>query len=120
MDSMSSELHMTGNCCHEDEIQTHSRKIEALEVRADYKEKMIDSLNEKMEKMDKKLDDIVDTVNQIKLESNNDDTNLELRLTKIETEQMLQKDLTTRRLTLLGLGLTVLTIVLNVVFNIMK
>ena len=104
-------------CCHEDEIQTHSRKIEALEVRANYKEKMIDSLNEKMEKMDKKLDDIVDTVNQIKLESNNDDTNLELRLTKIETEQQLQKDLTTRRLTMIGLGLTVLTIVLNVMFN---
>ena len=44
--------HSNVTCCHEDEIQTHSRKIEALEVRADYKEKMIDSLNEKMEKMD--------------------------------------------------------------------
>ena len=109
--------HNNMNCCHEEEIQTHSRKIEALEVRADYKEKMIDSLNEKMEKMDKKLDDIVDTVNQIKLDSNNDDTNLELRLTKIETEQQLQKDLTTRRLTMIGLGLTILTIVINVMFQ---
>ena len=109
--------HNSTICCHEDEIQTHSRKIEALVVRADYKEKMIDSLNEKMENMDKKLDDIVDSVNQIKLESNNDDTNLELRLTKIETEQQLQRDMTTRRLTMIGLGLTVLTIILNVIFN---
>lgn len=104
-------------CCHEDEIQTHSRKIEALEVRANYKEKMIDSLNEKIENMDKKLDDIVDSVNQIKFESNNDDKSIELRLNKIETEQKLQKDMANRRLTMVGLGLTALTIILNVIFN---
>ena len=115
---MVTETHKGVNCCHEEEIQAHSRKIEALEVRANYKEKMIDSLNEKMEKMDKKLDDIVDTVNQIKLESNSDDTTLELRLTKIETEQKLQKELATRRLAMAGLGLTVLTIIINILFNI--
>ena len=101
------------HCLHEDQLQNHSRLIERLETRADYKEKIIDNLAENMEKMNEKLDDIVNSVNEIKMESNRDDTSLELRLTKIETEQMLQKELTTRRLTMIGLGLTVFTIGIN-------
>lgn len=105
------------HCIHEEQLQNQSRLIERLETRADYKEKMIDTLAENMKKMDEKLDDIVSTVNEIKMESNRDDTSLELRLTKIETEQKIQKELTTRRLTLVGLGLTVLTIGINILMN---
>ena len=79
------------HCIHEEQLQTHSRLIERLETRAEYKEKMIDTLAENMEKMNGKLDDIVSTVNEIKMESNRDDTSLELRLTKIETEQVIQE-----------------------------
>jgi uncharacterized coiled-coil protein SlyX len=101
------------DCIHEDQLQNHSRLIERLETRADYKEKMIDTLNENMEKMNEKLDAIVTTVNEIKMESNRDDTSLELRLTKIEAELSLQKELNKKKLTLYGLGLTVFTIVIN-------
>ena len=36
------------DCFHEEQIQGQSRKIAELETRADYKEKMIDKLNENM------------------------------------------------------------------------
>ena len=115
---MSTDEHI--NCIHEEQLQTHSRLIERLETRADYKEKMIDTMAENMEKMNKKLDDIVSSVNDIKMESNRDDTHLELRLTKIETELSLQREVTNRRLVLIGLGLTAFTIFINLLPYILR
>ena len=105
------------HCIHEDDLQNHSRVIERLETQSLYKEKMINTLTENMEKMNNKLDNIVTTVNEIKMESNRDDTILELRLTKIETEQKIQKELSNRRITLVGLGLTALTIGINIMMK---
>lgn len=111
-------------CLHEDQIQKQSRKITELETRADYKDKRIDDLEKKMDKMDKKLDDITEALNEIKMQSKTDDGQLELRLTKIETQLATmkeqqkkdrddnQKRLTTY-LTVVGLALTALTIILN-------
>ena len=70
---------------HEEQIQENSRKISALETRADYKEKRIDELYLKMEKMDEKIDEINKNVNKIIQSSIESDNELELRLTKLET-----------------------------------
>lgn len=72
-------------CLHEEQIQGISRKTAELEAHSEYKEKRIDELNEKIEKIDKKLDFVIEGLNEFKLQSKTDDTTLELRLKAIET-----------------------------------
>lgn len=104
-------------CIHEDLIQGHSVQIKGLETRADYKDKRIDEIYDKIDKMEQKLDDLSDNVNKLILQSTQDDKNLEVRLTKIETDMKNQKEESQRKLTWLGIALTVLTILINLYFN---
>ena len=110
---------------HEEQIQENSRKISSLETRADYKEKRIDELYTKMEKMETKLDKVSENVNELLLQSKQGDANLELRLKAIETELAVQKEVTQQNhnrvsslLAVVGVGLTIITILINVYFNI--
>lgn len=111
-------------CIHEDQILGQSRKITELEARADFKDKRIDELYNKMEKMENKLDTVNDNVNKLILQSTKGDTDLELRLKAIETELALQKQTATDNhnrvsslLAVVGVGLTIITILINVYFN---
>ena len=111
-------------CIHEEQIQGQSRKIAELEARADFKDKRIDELNIKMDKMEDKIDAINKNVNQLILQSNQGDTDLELRLKAIETELALQKQTSidnhnrvSSLLAVVGVGLTIITILINVYFN---
>ena len=115
---------------HEEQIQDNTRKISALETRADYKDKRIDELNVKMDKIESKLDNLTDTVNTVVVNSIKDDNDLNNRVialeTKIETqndvldkykeEQRKQRDedrqKANMRLAYVGIGLTILTIIL--------
>lgn len=74
-------------CLHEELLQHHSLQIQELSTKSEYKEERLDKLEKKMDDMDKKLDNINNTLNEIKMQSTKDDTQLELRLTAIETEQ---------------------------------
>ena len=112
-------------CLHETQIQNQSRKIAELETRADFKDKRIDELYVKMDKMEDKLDKLNDNVNKLLLQSRQGDTDLELRLKAIETELALQKQTNidnhnrvSQLLALVGVGLTIITILINVYFNI--
>ena len=111
-------------CIHEEQIQGQSRKIAELETRADYKDKRIDDLYVKIEKMEDKIDTLNDNVNQLILLSNKGDTDLELRLKAIETELELQKQTSidnhnrvSQLLAIVGVGLTIITILINVYFK---
>ena len=111
-------------CLHEEQIQAQSRKITELEARADFKDKRIDELYTKMDKMEK-LDKLNENVNTLLLQSKQGDTDLELRLKAIETELALQKQTTldnhnriSSLLAIIGVGLTIITILINVYFNI--
>ena len=64
-------------CIHEDELLGHSRQIAELETRADYKDKRIDELYSKIEKMEDKIDTLNENVNQLILLSNKGDTDLD-------------------------------------------
>ena len=110
---------------HEEQIQDNSRKISALETRADYKDLRIDELNRKIDKMETKLDNLNDNVNKLVQNSIKGDSELELRLKAIETELALQKEVTQQNhnrfsslLAGVGVGLTIITILINVYFNI--
>ena len=107
----------TYTCLHEDQIQGQSRKIERLEARADFKDQRLDEINNKMDKMEEKIDDLSDNVNKLILQSTKDDKNLEMRLTKIETDMENQKMESQRRTVWIGIGLTIITIIINLYFH---
>lgn len=84
----------------------------------------MDELNNKMDKMEKKLDNLNENVNHLILQSNKGDTDLELRLKAIETELELQKQTNlenhnrvSQLLAVIGVGLTTLTIIINLYFR---
>jgi chromosome segregation ATPase len=112
------------DCIHEQLLQTQTKDLERLKTRADYKDKRIDELYVKMEKMEEKLDTMNDNINKLIVKSNKGDTDLELRLKAIETELALQKqtskdnhDRITSIVAVVGIGLTIITILINVYFN---
>lgn len=112
-------------CMHEKQIQNHSRLIEGLKARADYKDKKLDEFNDKMDKMEVKIDKLADSVNTLVLQSTKDDQDLELRLKAIETELAIQKQTSTTNhnrlsslLAIVGVGLTIITIGINIIFHI--
>ncbi len=112
------------DCVHEELLQSQTRDLERLKTRADYKDKRIDELYVKMEKMEEKLDTMNENINKLIVKSNKGDTDLELRLKAIETELTLQKQTNIENhnrvsslLAVVGVGLTIITILINVYFN---
>ena len=119
-DTMSIEY----DCIHEELLQSQTKDLERLKTRADYKDKRIDELYIKMEKMEEKIDKMNENIQKLIVKSNKGDSDLELRLKAIETELALQKQTNTdnhNRITsivaLVGVGLTIITILINVYFN---
>ena len=117
---------MTDTPCqdHEEQIQNNTRQIAEVQTELRFKEKRIDDLYLKMEKVENKIDIMNENINQLILQSNKDDTQLELRLKAIETELAVQKQVTmdnhnrvSSLLAIVGVGLTIITILINVYFN---
>lgn len=105
-------------CQYEEQIQAQGRKLERLETRADYKGKMLDEINNKMDKMQTKVDELSENVNKLILQSVQQDNQLELRLTRIETEMEQNKIEQQQRLVWIGLILTTITLLINLYFHI--
>ena len=109
---------------HEEQIQTNKREIAEVKTELKFKEQRIDDLYLKMEKLEAKIDLMNENINQLILQSNKDDTQLELRLKAIETELAIQKQTNidnhnrvSSLLAVVGVGLTIITILINVYFN---
>ena len=118
---------------HEEQIQDNTKKISALETRADYKDKRIDELNNKMDKIEEKLDKLNETVNKVVLNSVQGDNDIQQRLTALENQVSAREDALKQykeearkqrdedrqkanlRLAYVGIGLTILTIILTYV-----
>ena len=83
------------DCVHEDLIQSHSTDIQSLKTRADYKDKRIDELYDKMEKMENKIDTINENVNTIMMKSVQGDSEIDKRVTSLETTVNVLKWVTT-------------------------
>lgn len=116
---------------HEVQIQENSRKISALETKADYKDKRINELIEDNKRIEAKIDKLTDTVNDVIVNSIKDDNDLNNRVIALETQIKTQNDVIEQykdeqrkqrdedrqkanlRLTYIGIGLTILTIVLS-------
>lgn len=81
-------------CLHEEQIQGQSRKIEALETRADYKEDVIKELKTDMKELKESMDSLDKTINEYLIQSITDDNtikeyinSLENRVTTLESRQ---------------------------------
>lgn len=112
---------------HEEQIQENTKSIAELKTEIRFKEKRIDDVYLKVEKMEEKIDRLNENVNTLILNSNKGDTDLELRLKAIETELALQKQTSIENhnrvsslLAVVGVGLTIITILINVYFNFMR
>ena len=115
------------DCVHENLIQSQSRDLERLKTRQELKEKRIDELYIKIEKMEEKIDRMNENIQKLIVKSNKGDTDLELRLKAIETELAIQKQTSIDNhnrvssiIAVVGVGLTIITIAINVFFNIIK
>lgn len=117
-------------CLHEDQLMGQSRAIERLSAELDYKKERLDDLKADNKRMEDKIDEISKNVNSLMNQSNENDTKLEIRLTAIETEQKnLKKQLdddkkdsnnrTNRYVAIVALGLTGLTIIVNVALSLL-
>ena len=114
-------------CIHEEEFQTHSRKIAELETKAAYKEEMIKDLKKDMKELNDKMDKLSEDVNNAIQKSILGDNDIDKRVTSIETELALQKqkrqddhDSTMRRIASWGVVLTIVTLLINILFNVIK
>jgi uncharacterized coiled-coil protein SlyX len=72
-------------CIHEDEFQSHSRKITELETRADYKEEMIREMKQEMKELNDKMDKLSTDVNNAINKSIIGDNDIDKRVTSLET-----------------------------------
>lgn len=107
-------------CIHEEQIQGQSRKIEALETRADYKEDIIKELKQDMKEIKQDMKEIKEDINNFILKSVNDDTTLreiinkqDNRITALESAKAEQWKL------FVGFG-TVITIISFLLNNVIK
>lgn len=115
---------------HEAQIQENTREIAGLKERANYKDLRIGELIEDNKRIEAKIDNLTDTVNKVMLNSIKDDNELKQKVlaleTKIDTqdktiakykqESKEQRDedraKVNQRLTLIGLGISALSIIL--------
>ena len=115
---------------HEQQIQENTREIAGLKERANYKDLRIGELIEDNKRIEAKIDNLTDTVNKVMLNSIKDDNELKQKVlaleTKIDTqdktiakykqESKEQRDedraKVNQRLTLIGLGISALSIIL--------
>lgn len=122
-------------CLHEDMLLGQSRKIERLDAELTYKKERLDELKEDTRRMEKKIEDVgksVDNMNesihQFILDSKEEDSDIKNRVTALEQQNKdLMKQIeddkkesnvrVNRLLVIFGLGLTCITIILDVVFH---
>lgn len=101
------------DCFHEEQIQGQSRKIAELETRANYKEKMIDELNESMKDIKETIESLDKTINNFILKSVNDDGKLREIINK-QDNRITALETTNRTLKwVIGIGFTALASVVT-------
>ena len=99
------------NCMHEELLQDHSLQLKELETRVDYKHVRLDEMDKKLERMESKLDQLTEAVQQLHLESLQDDRDIDKRLTTLETTVKVLKWIVTL---LFGSG------IIWIIFNLIK
>lgn len=121
---------MEAHKCIQDElIQQHSLQIKELSTKSIYKEKSIMEIKTELKEINGKIDSINENVNKLILQSTKDDDKLELELTALKTQinnlktELKNKDEESNKrinriLVIIGLVFTAITILLNILFQV--
>ncbi|MBR3139506.1 MAG: hypothetical protein IKF11_01380 [Methanobrevibacter sp.] len=122
-------------CMHEEQIQKISQKTAELEAKNGFKEQRIAELIKNNRNIERKIDKLTDTVNQVMLNSVQDDNQLNQRVTSLETQIKTQNEViskykekerknreeerakTDQRLAFITVGLAILTFILTWVWK---
>ena len=121
---MASEEDKKYVCIREKQIGKHESDITALKVRADYKEHKIEELtlnmhdidkkfDEKMDDMDKKLDSITSSIEELKLQSAKDDFDIDNRVKALESKLETLKWIITAAISVLSVLIAALAFIMT-------
>lgn len=100
-------------CIREKQINKHDTEIAELKTRSVFKEEKINELSESMEKMDEKLDSINDSIQELKLQSAQDDFNIDNRVKALESKLETLKWVTGSAVAILSVFIAVLGILMS-------
>ena len=100
-------------CIREKQLSNHEAEIAALKERSYYKEEKLNELNRNMEKMDNKLDEIVSSVEELKLQSAKDDFNIDNRVKALESKIETLKWVTGSAIAILSVIIALLSLIMT-------
>lgn len=95
-------------CIREKQVNKHETDIAELKARADFKDLRIGEVKDDIEKISNKLDAVDEKLDKWQHKSEQDDFNIDNRVTQLETTQNTLK-------WVVGIGLTALTTAVGVV-----
>ena len=82
-------VHKDYTCMHEELVQDHSLKINFKDQRLTNVESQMKEMNDKLEKLNQSIitsqKETVETIKNLQLQSNQDDYNIDKRVTSLET-----------------------------------
>lgn len=100
-------------CIREKQVQKHETDIAELKVRADFKEKQIEEIKTDIKEVSEKLDGVNEKLDQWQHQSEQDDFNIDTRVTQLETTQNTLKWVVGIGLTCIGTAVAVLGLFLT-------
>lgn len=106
---MASKQESKYTCIREAQISQHENDITQLKVRADFKEEDIKEIKADMEKMNNKLDNIDQKIEDFMRKSIKDDSNINNRVTALENTVKVLKWVVATCLSFIGVVVAVLT-----------
>lgn len=100
-------------CIRDKQLSKHDTEITELKARSHFKEEKITELNDSMKEMDKKLDSINDSIQELKLQSAQDDFNIDNRVKALESKLETLKWVTGSAVAILGVLVGILSLIVS-------
>lgn len=96
-------------CIREQQLSKNEQDITELKTRAKFKDQRIDELNQNVRDMDKKLDEIKGEIQKLQLQSIQDDSNIDNRVTALENTVKVLKWASVTSISFLGIVIAFLS-----------
>lgn len=100
-------------CIREKQLTKHENDIVELKAMADFKNLRIDELAVSVKEMDKKLDKITESIQELKYQSAQDDFDIDNRVKSLESKLDTLKWVTGISVSILGIAVTVVIAVIS-------
>lgn len=100
-------------CLREKQLTKHENDIVELKAMADFKNLRINELTTSVKDMDKKLDKITESIQELKLQSAQDDFNIDNRVKSLESKLETLKWATGAALSILSVIVAVISIAIT-------